>query len=250
MKLIAYNEKMLDVACSEMYRLLSENGSIALDYGKPFKDKTKRQLGFFFGAIVDSVVDFFEQQGIKYSVEEVKDNFYQAIAPRKTITQFNGKQYEVWKHISEMSLEEMSEFIDKAIWLCDNARAFQGLILHPSIRHSWIRHITEDELKNMNTKAFPRKNPEYLEYVRKQACICCGRYGSEAHHLKEAGQSGTAYKVDDWEVISLCPECHREYHIKGKKAFEEKMAWLIKYISLDDFTACCYNRWLMKGKTK
>jgi len=247
-KLVAYNERMLDVACSDLYRTLKEKGSVSIEYGVPFKDKTRRQLGFFFGAIVDSVISFFEEQGIKYSVEEVKDNFYQAISPRKTITQFNGKQYEVWKHISEMSLEEMSEFIDKAIWLCDNARAFQGLILHPSIRYTFIRHITQDDIRELNTRSFQRHNPEYLSYVRKQACICCGRYNEvEAHHLKEAGYSGTAYKADDWQVIPLCTECHREYHIKGKEAFEEKMQWLLKYIDFPSFTAVCYNRWLTKG---
>lgn len=247
MKLVAYNEKMLDTACSEMYRLLKENGEVAVEFGKPYKDKTRRQLGFFFGAIVDSVVEFFEQQGIKYEVQEVKDNFYQAIAPRKTITQFNGKQYETWKHISEMSLEEMSEFIDKSIWLCDKAKAFQGMILHPSIRYTWIRHITQEELLLMDKRFFPRKCPEYLSYIRKQACLCCGRFNSvEAHHLKEAGESGTAYKVDDWETIPLCQECHRAYHTKGKEWFNNQVNWLIKYINLEDFTACCYNKWLMK----
>lgn len=249
MKLIAYNEKMLDTVCSEMYRLLSENGSVAVDFGKPFKDKTKRQLGFFFGAIIDSVVDFFAEQGIKYEIQEIKDNFYQAVAPRKTITQFNGEQYETWKHISEMSLEEMSAFIDKSIWLCDNARVFQGLVLHPSIRYTFIRHLSDEEMRNLDTRAFPRKNPEYLSYIRKQACLCCGKYnGVEAHHIKEAGRTGTAYKADDWEVIPLCKECHRAYHTKGKEWFNNQVNWLIKYISVDDFTACCFQRWLMKGK--
>lgn len=247
MKLVCHNEKMLDTACFEMYRLLSEQGEIYVDFGKPFKDNTIRQLGFFWGAIVDSVVYFFASRGVKYTKEEVKDNFYQAISPRKTITQFNGKQYETWKHISEMSRDEMSEFIDKAIWLCDNARAFQGLILHPSIRYTWIRHITAEELRNIDRRSFPRNCAEYLSYTRKQACICCGRFnGVEAHHLKEEGKTGTAYKADDWEVLPLCCECHREYHINGKQAFLDKMKWLTRYISLDDFCACNFQKWRIK----
>lgn len=244
-KLIAYNEKMLDVACAEMYRQFKEYGCLSVEFGKPFKEKTRNQNNFFWGAIVESVKDFFKQQGIEYSQEQIKDNFYHAIAPRKIITQFNGKQYETWKHISEMSVEEMSEFIDKSIWLCDNARAFQGLVLHPSIRYTWIRHITNEELRNMPpVKA--RKDAEYISYVRKQSCLCCGKYGCEAHHIKQAGITGTSYKADDWEAIPLCQDCHRAYHIKGKEWFEEQMAWLLRYISMTDFCKCCYNRWLLK----
>lgn len=244
MKLVCYNEKMLDTACAEMYRILKENGQLALEFGKPYKDKTHRQLGFFWGAIVDSVISFYEQHGVKYSPDEVKENFYQAISPRKTITQFNGKQYETWKHISEMSLEEMAEFIDKAIWLCDNARAFKGLVLHPSIRYTWIRHLTEEEVRNIRTPE--RKQPEYLEYIRKQSCLICGRYGCEAHHIKEAGITGTAYKADDWQAIPLCSDCHRQYHIKGKDWFNEQVSWILKYISIPDFCLVCFNRWRMK----
>ena len=248
MQITIHNEKMLNVFFSELYRFFLENKEVNVRWEKPFKQKTKKQISFYFGAIVDSVIDFYHQQGIKYSPDEVKTNFYQAIAPKKTITQFNGKQYETWKSISEMSLEEMSEFIDKSIWLCDNARAFQGLILHPSIRYTFIRHIGQNELRSINTGKFPRKCPEYLEHIRKQAFICCGRFGCEAHHLKESGKSGVAYKADDWETVPLCNSCHREYHIKGKQEFMENMKWITKYLSIEDFCMVNFNRWFMKGK--
>lgn len=246
-KYIAYNEKMLDTICADLYKQFATFGSLSVEYGKPYKDKTRRQLGFFFGAIVNAVREFYLEKGINYEIEEIKSNFYQAISPRQTITQFNGKQYEVCKHISEMSLEEMSEFIDKAIWLCDNARAFQGLILHPSIRYTWIRHITKDDLRTLDIRSFPRHCPEYLASVRKQACLCCGRQNDvEAHHLKEAGHTGTAYKADDWCVIPLCRACHREYHVKGKQAFMSNLGWITKYVDIVNFTAVCYSRWLLK----
>jgi hypothetical protein len=246
MKIICHNQRMLDTACQEMYRLLKENGELALDFDKPYKDKTKLQLGFFFGAIVKSIVSFYKDKGIEYSQDEVKTNFYQAISPRKTVTQFNGKQYETWKHISEMSLEEMSEFIDKALWLCDNAHAFQGLVLHPSIRYTWIRHLTDQEIIELNKAPHERHSPEYLEYQRKQCCLVCGRYGCEAHHIKEPNKSGVAYKADDVYAIPLCPECHRMYHTIGKEWFNEQIDWILKYISIDDFCLCCYNRWKNK----
>lgn len=248
MKMVCHNERMLQVACSDMFDKLSEYGELAVEYGKPYKDKTLKQTGFFFGALVDSVIEFFKAQGIVYSVDEVKNNFYQAISPKKTITQFNGKQYIIPKHISEMSREEMSEFIDKAIWLCDNARAFHGLILHPSIRYTFIRHITIDELRAINERQFPRTCPEYLEYQRKQACLVCGIMNqSEAHHLKEAGYSGVARKADDWLSIPLCAQHHREYHIRGKEWFKSQTEWIEKHLTLYDFCKVNFNKYLMKG---
>lgn len=249
MQVVVYNEKMLDKVCIDLYNKLKEYGELSVSYEKPFKDKTKKQLGYFWGALVNSIVEFYREQGSEYTPDEVKENFYQAISPRKTVMQFNGKAYEVPKRISEMSLEEMSAFIDRSLWLCDNARAFKGLILHPSIRYTFIRHLEPLELCSINTGAFPRKCPEYLEYTRKQACLVCGVcHQSEAHHLKEVNQSGVGYKVDDWEVIPLCRECHRNYHTQGKGWFNEQVKWITKYLSIEDFCTVNFNRWLMKGK--
>jgi 5-methylcytosine-specific restriction endonuclease McrA len=249
MQVVVYNEKMLDKVCIDLYAKLKEYGELSVCYEKPFKYKTKKQTAFYFGALVKSIVEFYLEQGNEYTPDEVKTNFYQAIAPRKTITQFNGKQYETWKSISKMSLEEMSEFIDKSIWLCDNAKEFKGLILHPSIRYTFIRHLEPLDVHSINTGAFPSKCHEYLEYALKQACLVCGVcHQSEAHHLKEVNQSGVGYKVDDWEVIPLCKECHRNYHTQGKGWFNEQVKWITKYLSIEDFCAVNFNRWLMKGK--
>lgn len=246
-KIVCKNERMLDTVISEIYRTLEEKKEVYVDFGEPYKPKTKKQLGFYFGAIVDSIIDFMNGKGIVYNQNEVKENFYQAISPKKTIRQFNGKEYEVPKHISDFDRKEMSEFIDKSIWLCENAHAFAGLVLHPSIKYTWIQHIDASEIRHIDISKFPRKCPEYLEHTRKQACICCGcQNRTEAHHLKEAGKSGVAYKVDDWEDIPLCKNCHRDYHIKGKGWFESQMQWLLKYMSLEDFCVINFNRWLNK----
>lgn len=247
MKTVCYNQNMLDKVMLDMVDSFQKNGELYVDYGKPFKEKTLRQLGFFFGAIVDSIIDFYSEKGIEYSVDEVKENFYQAISPKKTITQFNGKTYDVPKRISEMSLEEMSLFIDRAIWLCDNAKAFSCLILHPSIRYTWIRNVSDLELMQINKQKFPRTCREYLEYTRKQACLVCGVQNmSEAHHLKEAGRSGVGYKADDVFVVPLCRECHLKYHTKGKEWFNKQVDWITKYMSMTDFCLCCFNRYYFR----
>lgn len=244
MKIVCYNQKMLDIAIDDMYNKLSEYGSLSLEYNKPFRDVTIRQLGFFWGALIDSIHTFLLDKGNEYTPDEIKENLYQAVSPKVKITQFNGKVYEVPKRISEMSLEEMSDFIDKTIWLCDNARAFKGLILHPSIRHTWIRHITKDDLRNLDISRFPVRCSEYLEYSRKQACICCGRFnGVEAHHLKEVGFSGMATKSPDYLSCSLCSFCHREYHQKGKDEFMKNLKWITKYISITDFCLVNFSKW-------
>lgn len=246
-KVVAYNEKMLDTIFLDLYKKLEEYGSIYIDYDKPYKEKTKKQVNFFFGAIVNSVIDFFKEQGTIYSVEEIKDNFYQAIAPRKIITQFNGKKYETWKHISEMSLEEMSEFIDKSIWLCDNAKIFQGLILHPSIRNVWIRHITQDDIYSVNKMKIPLRDKEYLEYIRKQPCLWCGIANkSEAHHLRINNNSGVAIKPSDVYCVPLCRKHHIEYHAKGSEKFYKECDWITKYVDIATFCMLNYSRWYNK----
>lgn len=251
MKIVCHNQRMLDTVIQELDRLLEEKGSIYIDFGKETPKKTSKQLGFYFGSIVDSIKDFYEEQGIEYEVDEIKENFYQAISPRKTVIQFNGKKYEVPKRISEMILEEMANFIDRSIWLCDNAKAFQGLILHPSIRHTWIRHIKEDDLRNLNVKNLPMCSQEYLQYLRGQACIVCGRqHMSEAHHLRIGGTAGTSTKPPDYMCVSLCRNCHRDYHTKGHQWFEQQCQWISKYISFYYFCICNFSRWYYKGVKK
>lgn len=247
MKILAKNERMLEVAISEMYRLLNEYGELAIDFEKPFRPKSKRQNNFFWGAIVSSVLDYYERKGITYSPDEIKCNFYQAIAPKKTITQFNGKQYETWKSISEMSLEEMSEFIDKAIWLCDNAKAFSGLVLHPSIRYTYIRHLDFEEKRNADSYIPPMRDNEYLSFIRKQACIWCGKNNcSHAHHMRIGGKGGVSIKPSDAYCVPLCPVCHNRIHLKGVDEFLKDAKWITKYVSFEIFLKMNYMKWRFK----
>lgn len=248
-KLVIHNEAMLNKAVGEMYRLLEEKKAINLDFGEVYKDTTQKQLGFIFGALIDSVIAFYLEKGIKYTVDEAKNNFYQAVSYldedfRKKVRRFNGDEYEVPLRLSEMDREATAKFIDKCIWLIDNAKPFRGMKLAPDIRNTWIRHITQDDLRDINEKAFLYSDKEYMSYVRSQACLVCGCHnGIEAHHLRIEGMGGTAKKPPDWMVVPLCQSCHRMYHIKGHQWFLEQVRWLVKYLSLKEYLLCNYNRW-------
>ena len=254
MQIVAYNQPQLDVVIRDMLNAFNEYKSLAISYDKPFKDMTLRQLGYFWGGLVGSVKKFYEEQGIKFGEDNIKENFYQACAKidenlRKEVTRFNGEVYQVPKRLSEMDLETASIFIDKCLWLIDDAKCFKGLVLHPSLRYTWIRHIKQDELQMANNFKFPRLCPEYLEHTRKQACLCCGIMNqSEAHHLKYAGESGVSYKFDDWLTIPLCHKCHiEELHQHGQQTFyKDNFAWLLKYVDWTDFCRLRYLRWLNK----
>lgn len=56
----------------------------------------------------------------------------------------------------------------------------------------------------------PERDPAYLARVRELACVCCGRYPSEAHHPISGRHSQS--KVSDYDAISLCSRCHRLRH--------------------------------------
>ena len=253
MQITVYNSKQLDVVMRDMLNKFDTCKSLAISYDKPFKDKTLKQLGYIFGGLIDSVIDFYAEQGVKWTQDEVKENFYQACSKLddlfiNVVRRFNGDSYQVPKRLSEMNVEEASIFIEKCIYLIDHAKPFKGLVLHPSLRYTWIRRINDVDLMLLNDCKLPRSCPEYLEHTRKQACLCCGRANmSEVHHLKLTGESGTGYKADDWLTIPLCRECHIEdLHQHGQETFYKNFEWITKYISLTDFCKVRYLRWLNK----
>lgn len=253
MQIVVNNSRQLDIAIRDMYNKFSEYSSLAISYDKPFKDKTVRQLGYIFGGLVDSVVEYYKRLGIIWEKDDVKENFYQACSKIderliRNVQRFNGDMYQVPKRLSEMDLEEASIFIEKCLWLIDNANCFKRLILHPSLRYTWIRHVTKDELQRASFAKYPRLCPEYLAHTRNQACLCCGVMNqSEPHHLKVVGESGVAYKADDWLTIPLCHDCHiADLHQHGQESFYRNLEWITKYIGLVDFCRLRYLRWLNK----
>lgn len=249
MKKIIYNSSMLEKVCQDMFKMLAEKKSINVDYGEVYKDTTQKQLGFMFGGLIDSVISFYAEMGVKYTVDEVKNNFYQAVSYldddfRKKVRRFNGEEYEVPLRMSDMDRGLLSRFIDKCIWLIDNSKAFQGMKLAPDIRNTWIRHITQEDLRMINEKSFPYSDNEYMNYVHKQTCLVCGCHnGIEAHHLRIDNMGGTSKKPPDWMCVPLCSEHHRDYHLRGHEWFLEQVGWLTKYLTLKEYLVCNYYRW-------
>ena len=244
MRTTCFNEEQLDKILQNAYELLKAKKAVNINVEEYHKPTTLRQLGFFFGCICDAVKDYYWQKGDDtWTTEAVKDLFYQALSPKVKMVKLNGDLYEHPKHLSEMDRKEMSDFIDGSLKLIEKANCFKGLILHPSIRFCWVHNMTKDDLHNLDTRNLPRKCPEYLEYVRGQCCISCGQFGSEAHHIRESEEAGVARKADDWQTIPLCNTCHRFYHTKGKDWFNDKIHWILTYMTLSEFCAINYNRW-------
>ena len=255
MKVTIYNDRHLESVIKDIYNQFSTDESIQIEYRKPFKEVSLKQLGFFWGGLIDSVQRYYKSLGELWDEDDIKENFYSATAYlderlKKTVTRFNGQRYEVPKRLSEMSIEEASIFIDKCIYLIDTASNFKDMVLSPDLRYTWVRHVTKDDLFNLKSCTFPRHDAEYLEHTRHQACIWCGKtHRTEAHHLKVAGYSGTAYKADDWLCVPLCggfDGCHRKYHQNGENDFNHALRWITKYMSIIDFCKLRYNRWKYK----
>lgn len=244
MKVTCYNEEQLNKIFQKAYEDLASKKAVNItveDYHKP---TTSKQLGFWFACIAGAVKDFYYQKTKEVWTDQcVKDLFYQVLSPKVRMTKLNGDIYEHPLHISEMDREQMSEFIDNSLIMIERAHCFKGLVLHPSVRFCWVHNIKPEDIRQVDTRLFPRKSPEYLEYVRGQCCLCCGQFGCEAHHIRESEDAGVARKANDWETISLCPTCHRFYHTKGQEWFQNQIHWILKYMSLEDFCAINYNRW-------
>ena len=215
---------------------------------EPFiKDKTKEQLGFFFGGLVDAVQS---QKGLDKT--QIKIMFYKAVSKldehfRIEFMNIDGEYETTYKTLSMMKSDEVSLFIDRCLFLIDNSPILDDVILHPSLRYSWIYKITDDDLRTINHN-IPERDPEYLSYVRKESCSCCGIANrSEAHHLRAFNLGGMAIKPSDAYTLPLCENCHRELaHGQGNPELLKHYTWITGKMSITDFLEIKYNRWKFK----
>jgi hypothetical protein len=80
-----------------------------------------------------------------------------------------------------------------------------------------------------------KRLPAYLEYIRLQPCLRCGRKGGEAHH-EPFGLNAVGAKPPDTHAIPLCPACHRIRHQTGQATFwdnqvEKILPHMLKYLT-------------------
>jgi Rad52/22 family double-strand break repair protein len=71
--------------------------------------------------------------------------------------------------------------------------------------------------------AYPRRirDRDHLKFVTNHACLQCGRWPSDAHHITFAQPRALGMKVSDEFTVPLCRLHHREVH----RARDEKSWW-------------------------
>lgn len=93
---------------------------------------------------------------------------------------------------------------------------------------NWNHNISQEE------REFGRSYPEYLEFTKrvlardKNVCYCCGKKGTEIHHLNGYNWCIEG-RVDDTNAITLCQNCHANFHFiygKGNNTKEQFEKWI------------------------
>lgn len=249
MKITLYNreqiKKAFEYTLQEFDKGFIKGANFVLEMFE--KDKTKEQLGFFFGGIAGAIS---KQKSLK--PDEVKLMFYKAVAElddtfKIEFTDIMGKPSISHKTISTMKVDEMALFIDRCLFLIDNSEYLKDVILHPSLRYSWIHNITKEDLKNIYHSP-AKKDLEYLEHTRKESCICCGIANhSEPHHLRIDVLGGMGLKPSDVYVIPLCRNCHQTIaHEQGNYTLLDELKWITERMTMQEFLTIKYNRWKNK----
>ena len=83
-KILVSNQEMLDVAIEDLQHQFSEFGRINLSYEKASKEKTNKQVGFIFAALIDGITEYFKDCGFNVVTNEVsKEQLLRHIANSK-----------------------------------------------------------------------------------------------------------------------------------------------------------------------
>lgn len=250
MKIILYNQKQKEIA-KKYIDQLQDNVMLSIDEFK--KQKTKQQLGFIFGGLFDCVTEQSKEFGLDYDGDTIKEELYKILPTiddsfYKKVRMLNGDIIKVPLRLSQMNAEQVSEFINYTIYILENYPQFQDIRLHPSLKYCWLLRLTKDDIRQVQSQVLPRVDKEFMEYSRKQSCICCGIANrSEVHHIKEAGLTGTGYKADDWASLPLCNNCHRLYHEKGKEFIYKELKFITDIVDIENFCKMKYLRWKNKN---
>lgn len=242
MKCVVYNLKMWENHKAEIEKLLSDGKNVNLVYEIASKEKTKKQIGFFYGALCDQITTYLKDCGFNVNVERVKRGLYKQVSqivPEMVVDDIFGDD-EYIMHISDMDRPVMSKFIDGVFQVIDSNPMYSGLKLTPDVRNNFVFNLTDDEIRQAQQAELPERDADYLNFIREQPCIICGKqHRSDAHHLRDTRTSGEAIKGPDWTCMPLCHECH--LGIAHGTGFKECMKWLP--IDILDFLRIKYMRW-------
>lgn len=233
-------------------KLLADGRQVDLSYERSAKPVTRRQIGFFFAALVNQIWLYFINNGWSLTEKQVRYGLYKQVAqvvPNMTydLSMF-GQEPQV-KHISDMeTAEEMSEFISGVFTVIDTNPMYAGLRLTPDTYYSWLNHLTYDEINSARAVELPERDADYLNHIRSLPCIICGKqHSSHAHHAKVPQYVMVGKKSPDFCAIPLCPEHHLGgAHHLGHSWLIEQLKWI--KIDLLDFCRLCYQRWLASKK--
>lgn len=218
--------------------------SINLTWEKSHRNKTISQLGFYFGGVIKAIQNHFKEfYGKEYEIDTIKEMLYNECGTSEEFICPNGKILTETKRISRMTVEEMSEFIEKSINFCDE----YGIVLQPELRYLWVNNLNPKFVEEVRETKFPEKDAEYLAEVHKETCLICGKGGVEAHHAKLPELAGLGDKTPDYMAVPLCPTCHRYLNAGGHISTEKLLKlcpFIFKHLDLKAFCKLRYKRWL------
>lgn len=247
MKCTVKNFNQWELHKQTIEKLLADGREINLSYERSAKPVSKKQVGFFFGALVNQIWLYFRNNGWTLTEKQVRYGLYKQVAqvvPNMTydLSMF-GQEPQV-KHLSDFeTAEEMSEFISGVFTVIDTNPLYEGIKLSPDVYYTWLNHITNDEIIALQKQTLPERDNDYLNHIRSLPCIMCGKqHKSHAHHLKDNRLGGISEKSPDWSAMPLCPDCH--LNIAHGTGFKNALKWI--KIDLADFTKICYLRWKNK----
>lgn len=224
--------------------LLKDGREINLSYEPASKAVTKKQIGFFFAALVNQIYLYFRNCGWSIKENQVRYGLYKQVAqvvPDMTydLSMF-GQEPQV-KHLSDMETsKEMSDFINGVFTVLDTNPMYAGIKLTPDTFYSWLNHVTIDEVNTAKCQELPERDNGYLDHIRSLPCLICGiQHRSDAHHIRDTRTAGEAIKSPDWYTIPLCHQCHMM--IAHGTGFKEAIKWI--KMDLIDFCRLNYLRW-------
>lgn len=245
MNYIITNESKLNNVFEEIKNELEKNNSVGINltYEKNSKHKTYKQLKFYFGGLISAIKrHFIELYGKEYETDIIKEMLYNEVGITEELICPNGKVLQENKRISRMTVQEMSEFIEKTIDFCDE----YGIVLQPELRYLWIYNLSPQIIEEARLQKFPEKDNEYLNFVRKETCLICGTSICEAHHVKLNDLAGLGQKTPDYMAVPLCDNCHRNMsggHIDTETIIKA-CPFIFQHIDIKAFCKLRYKRWL------